>query len=56
MELRLRVGITVSLFRLRKTDTCQMQWRRSVYTPILLITSWEEITLVSNHAGVIPFR
>ena len=48
MERRSRVGITVSSFRQLKTDTCLTRKRKNVYTAPLLITSWEEILLVSE--------
>ena len=40
-------GITVSLFKLLRTDTCLIRWRRSTCTAPLPIISWEEILWVS---------
>ena len=56
MEPRSRAGTTVNLFRLPKTDTCQILSKRNVCTAPLLITFWEEIMLVSKHFKVFRLR
>ena len=56
MEPRSRAGTTVNLFRLPKTDTCQILSKRNVCTAPLLIIFWEEIMLVSKHFKVFRLR
>ena len=48
MVLRSLTGITVSLFKPPEPDTCQIRLRESACTVPLLITSWDEILLVSE--------
>ena len=48
MVPRSLAGITVSLFKPHKPDTCLIRLRESACTVQLLIISWEEILLVSE--------
>lgn len=55
MVHKLLAGITVSLFKLLKTDTCRTRLRRRVCPALLQITSWEEIMSVSSRFYLFSF-